>query len=193
MPRIDLGESFNFIQEMVRNETPVSQGMRELIAWCSARRPHRDWDRLGRIRWGRDVQHLARWLESLLRDQPPAAKITGLWFGLFNPIVKGSASADLRVAGNPYAADPDWACAPAWKAPAAGSAALAKMYKLAYDGDEALGNDAEYPLALGYAALAVRMLAATLDRTILIGSAQSRTFEVGFDSGDSMVVAKLTA
>ena len=149
MPELDLAESFDLIQEMVRNETPVSQGMQDLIRWCSARRPHRDWGRLGRIRWEEDVQRLARWLESVLRDEPPAPTVTGLWFGIFNPVVEDSASADLYVAGNPYSGDPDWAVAPAWEAPAARSAALAEIYKLAYDGDEALGNDAEYPLALG--------------------------------------------
>ena len=193
MPELDLAESFDLIQEVVRNETPVSRGMQDLIRWCSARRPHRDWERLGRIRWEEDVQRLARWLESVLRDEPPAPTITGLWFGIFNPVVEDSASADLYVAGNPYSGDPDWAVAPAWEAPAARSAALAEIYKVAWDGDEALGNDAEYPLALGYAALAVRTLAATLNRTILLGSTQGRTFEVGFDSGDAMVVAKLTA
>jgi hypothetical protein len=51
----------------------------------------------------------------------------------------------------------------------------------------------EYPLALGYAALAVRTLGAALDPKVLLGKAERRTLEVGFDSGDSMMIATLSA
>ena len=44
----------------------------------------------------------------------------------------------------------------------------------AEDGDALLGNDAEYPLCLAYAALAVRHLAPDFHPLLLLGNAQRR-------------------
>ncbi len=193
MPNLDLAKSFERIKLMVTNKASVPVGMQDLICWCAERHPHKDWQRLAAIRWDEDLCRLAVWLDFVLRDQPPQRTITGLWFGLFNPVVEEGAAADLYVAGNPYDADGEWAVSPRWVAPAARSIALAEMYRIAYENKKGLGNDAEYPLALGYAALAVRTLGTALNRRVLLGKAPSRTLEVGFDSGDSMVVGTLSA
>ncbi|WAM23338.1 hypothetical protein [Myxococcus sp. NMCA1] len=52
---------------------------------------------------------------------------------------------------------------------------------------DGLGNDAEYPLALAYAALAVRRLAQRMGPSLL-GDAAQRVLLAGFDSGDFLCI-----
>lgn len=193
---LDMDAAGAQVLRLARARREVPAGMEELIAWCARHRPHRSWPALRRINWAADVKRLERWLTGVLRDQPPPATIDGLYFGLFNPTSdEGAPSADLYVAGNPYdAEDPDWICDPAWWPAAryAGSKALARLYRVAYaDGASGLGNDAEYPLGLGYAVLAVGHLCRTLGETLLSGGAQRRAVATGFDSGDVLQLGAL--
>jgi hypothetical protein len=68
---------------------------------------------------------------------------------------------------------------------------LVKLYKVAYRKD-GLGNDAEYPLCLAYGSLAVRDLLRDADPSVLLGSSRSLGIAVGFDSGDFVLVGKLS-
>ncbi|MCE9673567.1 hypothetical protein LY474_37755 [Myxococcus stipitatus] len=125
-----------------------------------------------------------------MRTTPPPAPITGLWLGLFNPTVRGRATADMHLIGAPYdATNPDWLFRQRWgqDTPDSGSAILDSIYRLAYEHEDGLGNDAEYALALAYAALAVRHLARHIGPTLL-GDAAQRVLHVGFDSGDFLCI-----
>lgn len=153
-------------------------------------------------------------MQGVLSSDPPGASITGLWFGLFNPIRQGVPTADLYVAGSPYDSDNEEGNIPLHWRPAseeAGSPVLHGIYRIAYpdflahgDSTEAakeayreamkrlLGNDAEYPLCLAYAALAVRWLATQLEPELLLGGATERVLVTGFDSGDYICIGALT-
>jgi hypothetical protein len=67
------------------------------------------------------------------------------------------------------------------------------MYDLAYGkGKDGLRNDAEHPLCLTYACLAVRWLATTLPSSLLLGDTPARVLQVGWDSGDFLRIGTLT-
>lgn len=72
------------------------------------------------------------------------------------------------------------------------SQVLDAVYSTAHgDAEEALMSEATYPLDLAFAAVSVRTLAQKLDRGLLLAGARERTFVVGFDSGDEMVLGRL--
>jgi hypothetical protein len=68
---------------------------------------------------------------------------------------------------------------------------LAKLYKIAYR-EHGLGNDAEYPLCLAYGGLALRDLLRDADPSVFLGKSPSLGIAVGFDSGDFVLVGKLS-
>jgi hypothetical protein len=199
MSRVSLAGAYRKIESLVHSECSVAAGLAQVIEHCAREHQHPAWARLRALEWESELSHLERWLTHVLRTDPPPPAITGWWFGLFNPVRDGADSADLYVAGNPYdAKNGDWACGPRWfpEGRYAHSKVLADLYALAYAGtgpDSWLGNDAEYPLCLAYAALSVRTLAQRLDRSLLLGGAEERVLVVGFDSGDSMVIGRLRA
>jgi hypothetical protein len=142
-----------------------------------------------------DLPRLREWLQAIMQTMPPPAKITGLWFGLFNPGTGGGGvTADLHVMGAPYSAeDHDWIFKDRWgqgSTPNAESAVLHEIYQIAYARKDGLGNDAEYPLCLAYAALAIRHLAQSLGPSLL-RDADQRVLNVGFDSGDFICIGAI--
>lgn len=186
----DVRRLFDEIERAVKSDVPVADGLLRIIQFCEAARPHPDWRALRSLDVAGDLQHLQRWLEAILRTQPPPAQVTGLWFGLFNPVVRGLVTADVHLIGAPYDADdPDWLFRKRWgeDTPDASSGVLNAIYRVAYDGSDGLGNDAEYPLCLTYAALAIRHLAGLMGPTLL-GDASQRVLHVGFDSGDFLCI-----
>ncbi|MFY0562692.1 hypothetical protein ACN28E_02515 [Archangium lansingense] len=199
MSRVALADAYRKIESLVQSGCSVAEGMAQVIEHCARERPHPDWARLRAQEWEAESSQLKHWLTHVLRTEPPPATITGWWFGLFNPVRDGEPSTDLYVAGNPYdAEDGDWPCGPRWfpEGRYAHSKVLADIHALAYAGtnpESGLGNDAEYPLCLAYAALSVRTLAQRLDSKLLLGEAKERFLVVGFDSGDSMVIGRLCA
>ena len=128
-----------------------------------------------------------------MQTTPPPVSVTGLWFGLSNPIIDQRVTADLHVIGAPYSAeDVGWIFRDRWgeSTPYAESAALDAIYQLAYGHEAGLGNDAEYPLCLAYANLAIRHLARTLGPELL-RDAEQRVLNVGFNSGDFLCIGAI--
>jgi len=60
---------------------------------------------------------------------------------------------------------------------------LANIDRIAYR-NGGLGNDAEYPLCLGYGAFAVRQLLGQIEPALVLGDSDKLGVAVGFDSGD---------
>ncbi len=185
------------IDVLVKSEMPVTQVMKEIIAYCAQAIPHEDWPAFAALAFDDDVDHLRRWLVSLLTDEPPGAEVDGLCFGVFNPVYDdGQPTADMYAAGAHYRpSDPDWACDPMWFPDGrnAHSQVLHDIYRLAYQGSESsLGNRAEYPLALVYTGTVIRALAIQLGDS-LRGDATRRGLTVGFDSGDWLCIGTLTS
>ncbi|WP_163783017.1 hypothetical protein [Myxococcus vastator] len=190
MPAYDYRKLFGEIERVVKSDLSVAEALLHIIQFCEAARPHPGWSALRALEVEGDLRQLQQWLETIMRTAPPPAPITGLWFGLFNPTVQGRVTADLHLIGAPYdATDSDWLFRQRWgkDTPDAGSTVLDSIYQLAYGSEEGLGNDAEYPLALAYAALAVRHLAQRMGPSLL-GDAAQRVLHVGFDSGDFLCI-----
>lgn len=190
---MDFAAIYDRIETATKRGVSLADGMRQLIDECSRQRPHTDWSRLATIDFATDFGRLRRWLAGLLDGSPLPAAATGLWFGLFNPIDDdGQMIADLYVTAGVHDPDDiDWTCSPIWEPDGryAGSRALAEICRIAYRGNEGeLGNDAEYPLALAYACLAVRDLASELATTL---GTPERALFVGFDSGDLLCVGAI--
>lgn len=197
---------FEEIEAVVRSECPVPDGMARVIDFCSAAIPDPQWDLFrdpGYLDYEYDLSHLAERFERIFGEEPAPDEIDGLWFGLFNPDYQDEATADMHVGGGVGAReDPGtWAEDLAWR-PRAGrvtrSQVLHAIYYVAYYGMErdgwvpGLGNDAEHPLCLTYAALVVRWLTATLPTDLLLGGADERVIQVGFDSGDFLTLGTLS-
>lgn len=187
---------FKQIEALVRSEHTVQDGMFRIIDLCSRARPNPDWERFKALDFEADVGRLRDWLEAALSDEPPPDDVDGLWFGLFNPIRGEEATADMYASGgveDPEDRERGFPYELTWTPEAADatSEALDAIYKIAYRGGiddegwtEGLGNDAEHPLCLSYGCLAVRWLVTSLPSDLLVGAAEERAIEVGYDSGD---------
>ncbi len=182
---------FSEIESVVKSNLPVAEGLQRVIQFCERERPHPDWAALRSLDMEGDLSHLREWLRSIMRTTPPPAAVTGLWFGLFNPGGgKLGISADLHVIGAPYSAeDHDWIFGNRWgqDTPDAESGVLDAIYQIAYGHEAGLKNDAEYPLCLAYANLAIRQLAQTMGPELL-RDADQRVLLAGFNSGDFICI-----
>ncbi|MFO0906965.1 MAG: hypothetical protein U0794_01145 [Isosphaeraceae bacterium] len=201
---LDIGLAYQWVVEELARERRVAEAMSALIDQCEAERPHPDWASLRALPFD-DLSPLRKWLESPFLEEPSAVPLQGLWFGLFNPCPDGRTPvADIYVCGSTrFDPDPDdnhWAVGPEWwpNARYAHSAVLADLYRIAYrqgrpaaEQKGCLGNDAEYPLALGYGAFAVRELLGQVETSLLLGRSDSLGVAVGFDSGDFVLLGRL--
>lgn len=183
------------LSEEIGAERRISDSMDRLIDFCESSRPHYDWQRLRELPYD-NLSSLQQWIGRPFRREPPAMQITGLWFGLFNPVIGGEPVADLYVCGstrfNAQDETFDWACDPEWwpESRYARSDILADIYRIAYQ-EDGLGNDAEYALCTLYASLAVLRLLSPLPDPF-------EPFEgvgvgVGYDGGDGQVLGVLNS
>ena len=179
------------VARSVRDSTSATDGMKRIITWCSSQRRHRDWVRLSRIDFESDVSDFPGLFLSNM-GRPPPARADGLYLGLFE--VPDRCRLMLHAGANPYDPDDDdWAGDLRWKVDAYFMFdALRQMHEIAYESDRSLRNDAEYALGLTYAALLCRALG-TRAGARLLGKAKRRTFAVGWDEGDLLVVGELNA
>ncbi len=190
---------FANIQKLVASDNSVSACMNEIIALCSRDVPHADWSRLSALDYDTDVASLKSWIAGVFKRQPAPFPIQGLWFGLCNPTKDGKVWADIYVGSvAQYSAD-DAELGWLWKSQRhypddayAHSASLRSIYEIGYGGDDGLGNDAEWPLCLGFGAFAVRSLLRGHTTRLVASPAPRIGVAVGFDSGDMMKVGELT-
>jgi hypothetical protein len=206
---LDHGLMFDEVEKVVKSGCTVAEGFSATVEACARNRPHPDWERFSALDIAGDLDHLRSWLMEAFSN-PPLEKDDGVWFGLFNPVYDGEGAADVHVLASPY--DPesmgDWASEVSWAPPndCARSAVLKAIFEIAYGGkglsfddedlaeggDSLLGNDAEYPLCLAYAALAVRHLSTEIPPLLFLGNAARRLLFVGFDSGDYICIGALS-
>lgn len=182
------------IEQVVKSDCAVSEGMARIVEFSSRGRPHPDWQRVLALDIEGDLERLKGWLESMFVAEPPPASVTGLWFGLFSPIREGRASTDLHLSGSPYdPEDADWASRVAW-APSASEARSQVLDEISQIVEPALAvYEADYALGLAYGGLAVRWLATDIDRSVLLAGADERVLFVGFDAGDRLCIGKVDA
>ena len=201
---LDLGQMHGWIVGELARRRPVAESMAALIDRCEASRPHPDWAKLRALPYA-DLSPLVDWVQVPLREEPPDAPLKGLWFGLFNPCPDGRTPvADIYICGSgrfdPDPHDNGWAVGPDWWPDAryADSAVLADIYRFAYrqgarvaEQKGCLGNDAEYPLCLGYGAFAIREVLGRVEPSLVLGASASLGVAVGFDSGDFVLLGEL--
>ena len=159
--------------------------MQMLIAHCEQQIPHNDWSKLRRVDYEADTKALEGWLGEALAKAPPGEALQGLWFGLCNPLVDDETTADIYIAASTeYSSGSiDWAVEASFF-PENGflnSRVLSEVYRLAYSDPNGLGNEAEYPLALAYGAMAAR---AALESSVSLLPRELLGAAAGFDSGD---------
>jgi hypothetical protein len=192
---LNLGKAHGWIVDELARRRPTNDSMNTLVDLCQSASPHPDWARLRSLPYA-DLSPLSEWVSRPFRDQPPVRPLRGLWFGLFNPYHDGEALADIYVSGSerfdPSSDNNEWAVKPDWWPDAryASSTVLADIYRIAYR-DGGLGNDAEYPLCLGYGAFAVRELLGRIEPTLVLGASNKLGVAVGFDSGDFVLLGEL--
>jgi hypothetical protein len=169
----------------------VAETMQRTIEACARAKPHTSWKRLTAIDWEADVIRLSSWLTALLLTEPPSNEVRSFYFGLFNPIEKRKPTAELYVAG--YASKEVGDKRRWWPdGRYSGSRALRAMYREAYDRPKRLGNDAEYPLGLSYALLVSASLASNVPPPLWLRKQTKPLVAAGFDSGDILVVGRIT-
>jgi hypothetical protein len=194
---MDLGKLARWIVAEARRPSPAADAMSRLIDQCEAAQPQGDWSRFRSLPYA-ELEPLVDWLQAPFREEPPPQPLKALWFGLFNPCTEhGEPTADLYVCGSElFTPDPDdnsWAVDPPWwpEGRYAGSLVLAGIFRLAYS-EGGLGNDAEYPLSLGYGAFAIREALSRIDPSLILGRSDKLAVAVGFDDGDFILLGELT-
>lgn len=195
---LDLAQAAHRIVDLASRDMDVADAMRELIDWCSSKQPSDDWKRLRDLEFTAELGRLRTWLDDLLSEEPPNASASGIFFGLFNPQYDDDEGpvADIYIAGGIYG-DDDWLSAVKehwWpNGRYARSQLLAQLYRIAYESPSSVGNNAEYPLVLGFGALAAKHLCLALKLKMVGERGGSRWIAVGFDSGDVLTLGQLSA
>lgn len=191
---LDLGKMHGWIVDELDCHRPVSDSMTHLVGLCRAARPHPDWERLLSLLYD-DTFPIIEWIWQVFGEEPAVRPLRGLWFGLFNPSYGRRASADIYVCGSGrFEPDPrnnDWAVGPSWvpEGRCAESSILDGIYRIACR-DGGLGNDAEYPLCLGYGAFVIREVLGLLGPSQILGRSDALGVAVGFDSGDFVLLGE---
>lgn len=191
---MNLGDTYDWIVDELGEKRSVSAAMANLIQKCTAARPHADWDQLANVRYG-ELDAALAWLQRPFVDEPHDGILQSLWVGVFNPVRNGSTVADMYVCGSERRAsadDCDWAVSPEWWPDEryAHSRQLEAIYEIAYR-PGGLGNDAEYPLCLGYAAFTVTTSLAQVEPRVILQDSEYLDVAVGFDSGDMILLGRL--
>lgn len=193
MPPYDFDLLYKSILAAVAASGAIGQRMHAVIDECERQLPHADWERLRGIDFDADLPLLETWLAEAWREGAVRTGERGLWFGLFNPVdAQEGATSDMYLASGPsYEGQSlDWPCEIDLRDGVSylHSAVLAAMYRVAYGGADGLRNNAEYPLALTYAAIAART---TLEQGLLpAGLASLHGAAVGFDDGDALFIGE---
>ncbi|BDG04795.1 hypothetical protein [Anaeromyxobacter oryzae] len=193
---LDMDGAATLISDLAGRDLDGSTAWRQLVAWCASNRPHADWERFRTLDFDAELQRLRGWLGRVLHSAPPDPSVTGLYFGLFNPVYDdGEPVADVYVAGGIYGSG-DWLSSVSehWfpEGRYAHSELLAQVYRTAYASEGSLGNDAEYPLVLGFGVLAAKHLCQDLGQQLLARGRTELWIAAGFDSGDVLTLGRLT-
>jgi hypothetical protein len=194
---LDLAQAARRIADLASRDMGVADAMGELVDWCSSLQPCDDWKRLRDLDFTAELARLRTWLDDVLSAEPPKDLVTGIYFGLFNPQYDDDGPvADIYVAGGIYG-DDDWlpAVRKHWwpNGRCARSQLLAQVHRVAYQSPDSLGNNAEYPVVLGFGVLAAKHLCLAIKPKLLGGRGGSRWITVGFDSGDVLALGQLSA
>lgn len=189
----DFNRLASIIVQAIAGDDTYERRMGVIIDECAAQNPHPDWDRFRKINFQRDTSKIAGWLPAAFPGAQPKHSRQGLWFGLFNPLDDNEDStADIYVGVAPEfdSTTMEWACDIEKPNPRnyLGSGVLDEIYKIAYESEDGLENDAEYPLVLGYGGVLARSVLTKFPFPIALRGVRGSA--VGFDSGDFLILGE---
>jgi len=188
------------IKELTVSDLPVSVRLGEVIQLCSSDVPHESWSELSNLDYDRDVNSLASWIPDVFKKEPAPFPIKALWVGLSNPSSGGVVWADMSVAAMGEYDSDDVEYRWLWKNPRhyptktisyARSSSLRRIYEIGYV-TNGLGNSAEWPLCLAFAAFATRTILGGKETKTMGSVAPCVGVMVGFDDGDMLKIGDLT-
>lgn len=191
MPPHDVDMLYKSLLGAIAARGTIGQRMHAVIDECERQLPHPDWACLRGIDFDADLGLLGQWLAAAWQEGALHAGHHGLWFGLVNPIRQDKgATSDVHVASGPSydSHSLDWPGEIDLRDGVSylDSAVLDELYRIAYATPGGLRNDAEYPLALAYAAIAATtaLEQGPLPREL----ASLRGAAAGFDDGDALIL-----
>ena len=88
------------IAELVNGRRTAVSAMEQLIHYLQDVYPHETWDEyLEKIDFNEDLDRICTWAENLLTRIPIKEAIRIVWFGINNPVLRGTATADFYLTG----------------------------------------------------------------------------------------------
>lgn len=194
--KIDTDLVFATIESLVHEQATVAARTHRVIDVCAASYPHADWLVLSDLPYDAEVARLRSWIPDVLREVPPPFPIRGVWIGIANYAVDERVTADMHFIGSAtYDADDedqDWAVNAKYRPDhgLAESEILDSIYRIAYEGDAALGNDAEWSLCLAYGAFVIAEILRN-ETSAYVGGDSDVGVVVGFDEGDFITIGNV--
>jgi hypothetical protein len=189
----DIVRAFSQSLKIVRRHATVAAGLKQLLAAQRRAYPEFDWRKIEQLDYAGDAERLFKWLRGVLKTDPLGYDISGLWFGLFDPVYGKKATRGLYVAGSerfdPSDTDNEWPVRPEYFPDGryVSSRVLESLYAAsaaAREEAEDVAQELDYTWCLTYAGLWIRQAVVTLDRDLLLGGRSFRGIGFGFDSGD---------
>ena len=168
----------------------------EVIARCAAEVDDPAWEAIAAIDFEGAWQRDERWFDDLIAAEPPDLAVTGLWFGVFNPVyVDDVAVSDFYAAGSThFGSNPEWMCHLDWWPDGryAHSKAQEEIYRLGSQGSADAEHLADYVVTFAHAALTVRRLVERPGAIKALARDPGLAIAVGHDSGDGILLGTLT-
>lgn len=193
--RIDSTAVWDAIPSLIEERVGPAAAVGRVVDICEASFPHDDWRLMRAMDWDASAARVAAWLPETLATDPPAHPIRGLYVAAVNYVERGVRRSDLELMGtSAYDRDDreqDWLFTGSYYPSAyARPRALFDMYALAYGRSDGLGNDAEWPLALSFACVAVAH--AVRGGLVIPGDTARLGLAAGFHGGDILTLGEVS-
>lgn len=153
MSRYDFKKLFLIISKAIAERGPIGARMRSVIDECAAQRPHEDWERFRGINYDADILKAGQWIAGAVDHDNPAQSRRGLWFGIFTTMNDGIESVETYAAVVPHfnSGEDNWTGYVRQGRKSYLDSRVGKdIHALAYSSDNALRNDADYPISMAY-------------------------------------------
>ena len=196
-------QSARLIADVAKTPRPIATGMGRWFDYCEKVAPECGslWKELRKLDFDNDAATLTKWLDQLLRQEPPPVAINGFWFGLYNPVLDdGRPSCQMYIGGSttfdPGSDSNEWVCQVSWlpESRYSSSQVLTELYRSV---EVVTANRVNYLgeafLCHGYLALVVSRWCNGPMSAIMVGNAPFRAVVIGHDSGDFYRMAVLRA
>ncbi len=178
---------------------PHAEIMHSVITHLAGRYPHPAWQAAQDIDWVADLDASRSWFSSILTGDTPPANVSGLWFGINEPVRAGGTVCDFYLGGSTDTLDEEWPADLTWfpTADYALSPALAQVHRAGrrkdLDPDPNVTWLLDYAVPLALVASTVVHLLREMSAELWLGGANRRLIALGHDSGVFNHIATITA